>query len=180
MSSMQGSRGPTGGNLKGKVPRGYEQGTMQNFTPEQMQLFQQLFGNLGPDSFLSKLAGGDESMFQQMEAPAMRQFSALQGNLSSRFSGGGGAGSLGSRRSSGFQNTMNQAGSDFTSDLQSKRMGLQQQAIRDLMGMGNDLLNQRPYEHYLTQKQKPWWQELIGGVAGGLSGGIGSLIGNLF
>ena len=97
MSSMTGSMGYGGGN---KIPKGYEQGTLQQFTPEQMNLFKSMFGQVGPDSFLGKLAGGDQSMFEQMEAPAMRQFQGLQGQLASRFSGMG----MGSRRGSGFQN----------------------------------------------------------------------------
>jgi hypothetical protein len=143
MSSMFGSGG--GGN---KIPKGYQSGQMQQFTPEQMQLFQSLFGHLGEGSYLSRLAGGDQSFFDEVEAPAKRQFSGLQGNLASRFSGMG----TGARNSSGFQNTATQASSDFAQDLQSRRQGLQRQAITDLMGMGNQLLGQRPYEQFLTKK----------------------------
>jgi hypothetical protein len=167
MTSMIGSTGMSrtgavsGQNMTGnQIPKGYKAGQMQQFTPEQMQLFQQMFGNLGPDSFLSRLAGGDQSMFEQMEAPALRQFGELQGQLGSRFSGMG----TGARRSSGFQNTTNQAASDFAQQLQSNRLGLQRQAIGDLMGMSNQLLNQRPYEQFLMKKQKPWWQELLLGI----------------
>ena len=173
MTSMMGATGYkqgaglTGGN---KVPKGYQQGQLQQFTPEQMQLFQQMFGQLGPDSFLGKLAGGDQSQFDQLEAPALRQFQGLQGQLSSRFSGMG----SGARKSSGFQNTMNQASSDFAQQLQSQRMGLQNQAIKDLMGMGNQLLGQRPYEQFLTPKQKPWWKELLGSLSGGVAEGAGT------
>jgi len=152
-----------------KIPKGYTTGQMQQFTPEQMQLFQSMFGQLGPDSFLGKLAGGDESQFAQMEAPAMRQFGELQAGLGSKFSGMG----TGARRSSGFQNTMNQATSDFASQLQSQRMGLQQQAIKDLMGMSGQLLQQRPYEQFMTEKQTPFWQQLMLGMGGGLSQGAG-------
>lgn len=150
-------QGATGGNV---IPKGYKRGQLQQFTPEQMQLFQQMFGHLGPDSFLSKLAGGDESMFEQLEAPALRQFQGLQGQMASRFSGMG----TGARQSSGFQNTANQATADFAGQLQSQRMGLQNQAIKDLMGMSNQLLGQRPYEQFLTKKQLPFWQQLLLGI----------------
>jgi hypothetical protein len=141
----------------------HEFGRMQQFTPEQMQLFQQLFGHLGPDSFLSKLAGGDESTFAEMEAPALRQFSGLQGNLASRFSGMG----AGARRSSGFQNTANQASSDFAQGLQSQRLGLQRQAIGDLLGFSNQLLGQRPYETFATEKKPSFLESLMGGLGSG-------------
>ena len=183
MSSLygagQGLRGPTGQGLGSRspgqglqgpgrsTPRGYEQ--VQNFTPEQMDLFKQLFSNVGPDSFLSKLAGGDEGTFNQIEAPALRQFNGLQGNLASRFSGMGG---LGARHSSGFQNTANQAASDFAGQLQGQRQSLQQQALSDLMGYSNQLLGQQP--NSLIEKQKPFWQQLLTS----LGGGVGQFFGN--
>jgi hypothetical protein len=139
------------------IPKGYRTGQLQQFTPEQMQLFQQLFSNLGQGSFLSQLAGGEEGAFSQLEAPALRQFNSLQGNIASRFSGMG----SGARRSSGFANTLNQATSDFAQQLQSQRLGLQQQALRDLMGFSESLLGQRPQERTLIKKQMPFWQQLL-------------------
>lgn len=171
MSSMYGSTG-----MGNKIPKGYQSGRIQNFTPEQMNLFRSLFSNVSPDSYLSKLAGGDEEAFNEMEAPAMRQFSGLQGNIASRFSGMG----MGARKSSGFQNTMNQATSDFAQDLQSRRHGLQSQAIRDLMGMSNQLLGQRPYEEFVTQKPPSFMQSLVGSFgknAGAVSGALASMYG---
>lgn len=175
MSSMYGA-----GN---KVPTGYKVGRMQQFTPEQMQLFQSLFGHLSPDSYLSRLAGGDESLFGEMEAPALRQFNEIQGGLASRFSGMG----MGSRHSSGFQNTANAASSQFAQDLQSRRQELQRQAIMDLMGLSNNLLGQRPYEQFLYEKKKPFWQQLLGGalpiggalIGGAIGGPAGAQIGGM-
>lgn len=171
-TGMRGATGSSNSNMTGmaltggnKIPKGYRTGQMQQFTPEQMQLFRQLFSNVGPDSFLSQLAGGDEGIFNQIEAPALKQFQGLQGQLASRFSGMG----SGARRSSGFQNATNQAASDFAQQLQSNRMGLQQQAIRDLMGLGNDLLGQRPYEQFLVQKQRS------GGWGGPIGAGLGAV-----
>lgn len=158
MTSMTGNFGM--GGVKEKIPSGYKKGTLQQFTPQQMQLFQQLFSNVGPESYLSRLAGGDQSLFEEIEAPAMRQFNQLQGQNASRFSGMG----LGARRGSGFQNAQNQATSDFAQDLQSRRQELQRQAIQDLMGLSSNLLNQRPYENQLVKKSKPWWQELLLGI----------------
>ncbi len=158
-----GMQGSLSGNMpKNKTPRGYSSGRMQNFTPEQMQLFQQMFGNVAPDSYTSRLAGGDQSLFEESERPALQQFSQLQGGLASRFSGMG----TGARRSSGFQNTMNQATSDFASGLQSRRQELQRQAIKDLMGMSGELLSQKPQENFLVPKSKPWWQEMLTGIGG--------------
>lgn len=142
------------------MPSGFKVKQVQQFTPEQMDLFKSLFSQVSPDSNLSRLATGDESRFAEMEAPAMRQFSALQGNLASRFSGMG----MGARRSSGFQNTMNQASSDFAQDLQSRRQELQRQALMDLMGISNSLLGQRPYEQFMVPKKPSFLESLLGGL----------------
>lgn len=170
MNSMSGGRGPTG-SMKENIPKGYKKGTLNNFTPEQMQLFRQSFSDVGPDSYLSRLAGGDQSMFEEMEAPAFRQFNELQGNISSRFSGMGGTGS---RRSSGFQNTMNSAGSNFAQDLASRRQSLQQNAIKELAGLRSELLGQKPQENFLVEKQqkekKGGWGGLAGAALGGTAG----------
>lgn len=178
MTSLTGGRG-TGapayssqstGDFKEKIPKGYGVSTLQQFTPEQLGLFQQLFPHLQEGSYLSRLAGGDESLFQEIEAPALKQFSGLQGGLASRFSGMGG---LGARKSSGFQNTANQASSDFAMQLQGQRQGLQRQALSDLMEYSNQLLNQKPYERQLyekPEKEKTNWGALAGagiGAAGG-------------
>jgi hypothetical protein len=144
----------------GKSKGGVRPTQLQQFTPEQMNLFQSLFSHLGPDSFLSKLAGGDEETFNQIEAPALQQFSGIQGNIASRFSGMG----SGARKSSGFQNTQNQAASDFAQQLQSQRTGLQSQAIKDLLGMSNELLGQRPYDTGLQQKPASFWEQVFGGL----------------
>ena len=186
-SSMTGfSPRTTATGMKEKIPSGYRAGAMQQFTPEQMELFQQLFSHVGPESFLSQLAGGDEQAFQQVEGPAMRDFASQMGNMASRFSGMGG---LGSRKSSGFQNTMTAAGSNFAQDLASKRMGLQRQALSDLFGMSNMLMGQKPFERFLVEKQqKPsFWQQiapLAGGAIGAAFGGpmgasLGSQLGSL-
>jgi len=143
---MIGSKGFGGGN---RIPKGYETGRLQQFTPEQMKLFGQGMQNVGPQSYLSRLAGGDQEIFNQMEAPAMRQFSGMQGDIASRFSGMG----MGGRRSSGFQNTMNQASSNFAQDLQSRRQQLQQGALMDLHNMSQQLLGQRPYNQFMVQKE---------------------------
>ena len=39
-----------------KRPHGYQKFAMQQFTPEQMELFSQMFSQVDPESFLSKLA----------------------------------------------------------------------------------------------------------------------------
>jgi hypothetical protein len=175
MTGRTGIVGPSG-RTGNKLPHGQRVGQISQYTPEQQQLYKQQFAHVGPDSYLSRLAGGDQSLFNEIEAPALQQFSGLQGNLASRFSG---AGSFGARRSSGFQNAANQQGSDFALQLQAQRQQLQRQAITDLMGISNQLLGQRPYEQFTYEKQKKpsFWGKLIGG---GLGAAGGALVGQPF
>ena len=140
------------------MPAGFRK--LKNYTPEQQQLFSNSFANVGQGSYLSRLAGGDQSLFGEMEAPAHRQFNELQGNIASRFSGLG----MGSRRGSGFQNSMSQASSNFAQDLQSRRQELQRNALQDLTSMSHQLLNQRPYSY--MQKGPSLLEQILGGIIG--------------
>lgn len=167
---MNGSKG-----YRDKIPKGYGVSRIQQYTPEQMALLDQTMGMVDPNSQTARLAAGDEGMFQQLEAPAMKQFSGLQGEMASRFSGMG----TGGRKSSGFQNTMSQAGQDFAGQLQSQRLNLTRQAVQDMYNMSQGLMSNRPYETSLyekPQKQGTDWWGLAGagvGAAGGfLLGGV--------
>ncbi len=180
MSSMfggKGYRGATGGvtDLKGT---GHKQIAAPQFTKEQVKRLQQMFSMTKPDSQLGRLASGDQSQFGELEAPALQQFNQLQGGLASRFSGMGG---LGARNSSGFQNTANSAAQDFASQLQSQRLGIQNQARNDLFNMSRELLGQRPFQDVYTQNQPKqpgfWKQLLMGSVTGAAKSGT-QLAGN--
>ncbi len=80
LGGYNGPRGPSGSannqRAAGRdiIPKGYQKGQLNQFTPEQNQLFKQQFQHVGPESYLSKLAGGDQSFYDEMEAPAWRQF----------------------------------------------------------------------------------------------------------
>lgn len=176
----QGPRNSSTGSLRARpnfsgdvIPKGYRTGQLQQYTPEQLELFGQQFSNVGPDSYLARLAGADPSLFEEMEAPALRQFSGLAGGLANRFATGSGRRSLGNLRSSGFQNTGTAAASNFAQELQANRQGLQRQGIRDLMEISNMLLGQRPYERTIYQKpekQSSGFGGLIGAGLGGVGG----------
>jgi hypothetical protein len=166
------------GKASGLKGTGYKQVSTPNLSPEQMQLFQQLLGGsqggigAGLEN-LSGLAGGGQSQFEQLEAPAMRQFQGLQGQLASRFSGMG----SGARRSSGFQNASSGAATDLAERLQGQRLGLQQSAISQLLGLSNSLLGTSLSDNFLIPKKKSFLQELLGGLSGGLGQAGGSLAG---
>lgn len=176
-----GSRGPAG-NV---IPKGYAAGKLQQYTPEQMDLFKRAFSYTAPESQLSQMAAGSDQGFAPHEDYARRQFQEATGQLASRFSGLG----MGARRGSGFQNLATQGAQDFASQLAMQRQDLQRQALMDLMGISNTLLGQQPNQNFLIkkqQKQPGFWSRLFGasapiagGAAGGLLGGLpGASIGS--
>lgn len=148
----------------------YKLRQVPNFSPEQMQLFQSLLGRSqkgtqGGVDFLSQLASGDEGAFAQDEAPAYSAFNKALGNIGSRFAG---AGALGS---SAFQNATSGAAANLAENLQSKRSGLRQSAIDQLLGLSSSLLSQRPHENILEQEDEGFdWGGLLGGIAGSFGG----------
>jgi hypothetical protein len=161
---------------KSKVPKGYSEAKTQKFTPEAIEMLQGLYGHLGPDSWINKMASGDQSAFDEMEAPAMKQFGDLMGGMASKFSGMG----MGARKSSGFSNSGTAAASDFAQNLASKRQEMRSNALKDLMGMSHNLMNEQPYETSLVEKQKketPWWQTGLTALAGAAGTAIGGPLG---
>lgn len=169
MSLSSGSRGAAGN----KIPRGYSSGRLQQFTPEQQQLFQDQFAYVSPGSQLAQQAQGSDEGFAPYEDYANRQFQNFSGQNASRFSGLG----MGARKGSGFQNQQTQGAQDFASTLAMQRQGLQRQALMDLMGISGQILGQRPQEQFLVKKDLPFWKQLGLGAVGGLSSAAGSLFG---
>lgn len=155
------------------IPKNYDLAQLQQFDPMQKRLYGQQEQYLGPQSYLARLAGGEEGIFDEIEAPALRQFQALQGDIASRFSGMG----LGGRKSSGFQNATNTATSEFVQDLASKRNELKRQALQDLMGFTDTILGQRPVDRSLVEKQQKQpkqsgWNAFASGLGGAIPGAI--------
>ena len=155
-----------------KIPHGFKEYRINQYTPEQQSVFKDYASRLGPDSYLSRLAAGDEDLLEESEAPALRQFNALQGNIASRFSRAG----LGARNSSAFRNQTSAAASNFAQDLQARRQDLMRNAYRDLAEMSNQFLNQRPYETGLAEKEqhRPSTASQFGTAALNAIGSLGS------
>ncbi|MBS3903748.1 MAG: hypothetical protein KGZ39_00295 [Simkania sp.] len=152
---------------------GYDVASLNRLSPQQQSLFDQLYqgsmGGIGSGlGHLSSLASGDQSKFAELESPALRQFSQLQGNLASRFSG---AGSFGARKSSGFQNAMGAEASSLAERLQANRLGLQQSAIDQLLGISQQLLGRDSRENLLVKSP---WLSFGESLAGGIGQGLGS------
>jgi hypothetical protein len=155
-----------GGRAGEQIPSGYRVFNIEKMTPQQRQLLDQRMKELGPDSYLSRLASGDESFYDEMEAPAMQQNRDLQSGLSSRFSGSTGPSGYGK---SALERNLSQ-------DLRSQRLGMRSQALQSLQGMSSQLMQQRPYERGLVEKnQKP--QSFGRAILPGAIGAIGTAVG---
>jgi hypothetical protein len=166
MTASAGSMAPKG-NISG-----YKLRNVPQYNPQQMQIFQRLLGSLlggegleGGLDFLTRLAQGDESMFEELEAPAYSSLQKSLGDIGSRFAGFG----SGAIDSSAFQQATSGAAGDLAERLQSQRLGLQSDAVDRLLGLTERSLEKRPYETYAQAKPD------IGGWLGRLvSKGLGT------
>ncbi len=157
MSSVTGGSAPTG-NISG-----YNLRNVPQFTPQMMQIFEQLLGSLqggggleGGVDFLSQLAGGEEGAFEKAEAPAYSAFNKMAGQIGSRYS------QLGARDSSSFQQAISGGAAQLSENLGEKRLGMQTSAIDKILGLSEGLMGQKPYDTSLEPKAD--WMKLLGQV----------------
>jgi len=173
----------TGGTI---LPHNYEIGRIQRFTPEQQKIHKYMHDLVGPSGFLSKIAGGDESFFQEMEAPALRQHSAISGGAASRFGNLG----MGSAKSGAFS-MPGSSFKDFAAALKANRTQQRMDAINSLMSGSNAYLSHKPTETLLVPENDPFTKyskigpTVFGAGGGALQGGAmggwpGAIIGGLY
>ena len=172
------------GTMMGALQQPFQQGSAQN---------------QGMD-YLRSLFSQDPKAMQQFEAPMKREFSEqIMPQISERFAG------LGALNSSGFQQSLAQAGSGLSERLAALRGGLGMQATSMLPGMSQ--MNQQnaqglmqgamfPYNMQNQQQQQAlgtkgfdyygvnpqqrspgFWQSFLPGFAQGAGQGIGGAIG---
>lgn len=156
--------------------------TVSTQNPQQQQLFSQLAQILGPllgqsGGYLGDILGGSPESFERFQAPYMRQFrEQIIPEIAERFAG---AGAL---SSSGFQQSLGQAGAGLSENLASLKEGLRSQIPGQVFGNLQQLLGQQTQA--FLPKQQPFWQQLLGGAAGGIGQGAGMLggmgLGKLF
>jgi hypothetical protein len=167
---------------------------MPRMSPEVMRMWQELSSSIGPGvkqslGDISTMAkGGTPEYWQQLEAPAKRDFGAIQGNIAARY------GHAGALKSSGFQNVMSGQARGLAESLQAQRLNLQQSARDQLLNLYTQLMGNDPYEMALVEKQKKpnYFNKIMqaglpiaGGIAGGIFGGpsgavMGADLGNTF
>lgn len=146
------------------VPKGFRAGEVQQFDKQQTGLYNQRSNDIGPSSYLNRLASGDESAYSEMENPAYQQFQDQINGLGSRFGGfdqGGGR-------------NVSQGANDFGMRIRSQRMNMRNQALHSLFSYSQSLLGQRSKDRFLYEKQPKKGNNLtgyIGAGAGAIGGG---------
>ncbi|CAB4132736.1 hypothetical protein UFOVP255_57 [uncultured Caudovirales phage] len=172
MASLSGGIG-----VQKKALPGYDLASISRKSPQQMDLYNLLFqgskGGLEKGlGSLSRLAGGDENEFEQMEKPAYTALQRAGSQSASQFSGFG----SGARNSSGFQNAIAGQAGDLAEKLQSRRMEIQQQSLSELLGLGRHLLSEDLFENQLVERPEKYGfaKQMALGLSGGIGQGIGS------
>lgn len=123
---------------------------------------------------LLSMAQGKSDAFEQLEAPALAQFQQqIAPGIAQRYAGSG----IGS--SSGMQNAIAGAGANLAQNLQGQRMGLMQQSIHDVLGLGNMLLGMPTQQFGLAQNPTGMadFMRLLGNVG---AQAAGTYFGNKF
>lgn len=143
-------------------------------TGEQGQYLQQLMqmlSSLGPEvqNYFKDLFSEDPQAFEKFAAPAKREFEEqIIPGIAERFTGMG----MGAQDSSGFQQSLGQAGAGLSERLAALREGLKSQGISQLQGMSGQGLGTRAFETAVRPRQ-PGFLENILGPAIGAAGKIG-------
>lgn len=155
-----------------KIPKGFSMYSLPTMGGGQKDIYEMLKGQFqgGAGDVYQKLFGlasGNEGMFEQLEAPALRQFQQqIAPGIAQRYAGGG----IGA--SSGMQNSLASAGANLAQDLQAQRTGIMERSMQNVLGLGNMLLGMPTQQFGLVQKQNTLNQLLnILGIAGGQFGG---------
>lgn len=167
--SLLSSLGPSFmGNSQDDGAEGYNQ--VSTFNPQQKQLFNQSiqgFGGIQPQimEYLQQLLSGDSGATEAFAAPYKRQFEQeTVPKLAERFAG------LGALSSSGFQQSLGQAGAGLSENLASLREGQRSQAISPIMQMIQSLLGQNTKA--FVPKQPGGFQSFITAAAPGIGKGV--------
>ncbi len=153
----------------------------ETMTPQQRGLIDQLIGGLGgPEGLqqqglgaLGGLLGGGQQFFEQLQAPALRQFQEQTvPDIAERFTGMG----SGAQGSSAFGQQLGAAGAGLAETLAGQRAGLglqaQQTGLQGLLSM----LGLAEQPQFGTGFQ-PGREGALGGLLGGVGQGLGGALG---
>lgn len=145
------------------------------YNPQQENVLNQLLGALGqqlPSGLqnLQNILGGSPEHFAAFEAPARRAFEQQTlPTIAERFTGQFGEGS---QRSSAFGQALGQAGRELEENLFSSRIGMQGDALSQLLSILGPATSPRQYQY--TTPRRPGFLE---GISGPLLQAAGTALG---
>jgi len=144
------------------------------YNPEQEQLLNTALGGLQQQlpmglGNLKNILGGDQETFDAFFAPARRQFEQKTlPSIAERFTGTLGEGS---QRSSAFGQQLGEAGRALEEDIFSQKLGLQQNALGQLLQLLGPALSPRQFE-YTVPRRPGFLENILGAVAQGAGAGL--------
>lgn len=136
------------------LPKGYSPVVVPKYNDQQQDFLKNLLSKLGGSSMdalgqLGDMAAGKGGAFDNMENQAMNFFNnKLAPSISQQYAHQGMLGS------SAFQGALSQAGQGVTEDLYNQRQSLQQQSIRDLLGLSERLGTNQMSDYGIMPKPK--------------------------
>ena len=155
--------------------------------PQQQQLLEQILSMVGGGGQLGEAYGDSLSQlqeyldptsaaYQRFAAPEMQQFEQeTVPGLAERFAGAGAMG--GGLSSSGFGQALSSAGGQLQTRLAGMKAGLQQQALRDIMGQYGQLSQQglgtQPFGYTYQQGSPSLAESMLQAYAGAGFPGLG-------
>ena len=166
--------------------KGERQGKRSLQTQEQQMGLQNYFNNpinqnplyQSGGNYLQQLLSNEPGAFEAFEAPYMKNFQQnIAPQIAERFGGyGTGAGGL---NSSGFQNSIAQAGYNLQAQLASLRGGLQQNAVNQGLQYAQQPysnllggLGVQAFQPYHTQRQSGFYENMLQALAGSAGGAL--------
>jgi hypothetical protein len=136
------------------APKGYSPVVMPKYNPQQQDFLKNLLNQLQGGSssavqHLSQMAAGSPAAFEGQEAQAMKFFNnKLAPSISQQYAHQGMLGS------SAFQGSLANAGQELSENMYNQRQDLQQQSIRDLLGLSTSLATNPTNEYGVVAKPK--------------------------
>jgi len=161
---------------------------LSTMSPEQQEYLRRLYSGGGLESnplfqsgssYLQELLNGSPEAYERMSAPYLEQFNQqIVPGLAQTFAGAGtGSGAL---SSSGFQQSLAQAGRGLQSDLAAMREGMRMQGLNSALSYAqqpeaNRLagLGRSPFENVRSQGTMGLLPSFLSNIAGGYGGAYG-------
>ena len=148
--------------------------TRPMFLPQQQQILENITGALQEQlpvglENLQAILGGYPEKFERFFTPARRRFEQeTLPTIAERFTGALGEGA---QRSSAFGQQLGRAAREFEEDVFSQRLGMQQEALNQLLSLLSPTLSPRRYR-YVRPRQPGLLEDLLSGSLRGIGAGI--------